>query len=73
MKRLVFLVLGGLPSPVLPVAAAETPPSIVLLFLDNSGNGVVGFAGSTRHRTPHRDRLAAGTSMKSPTNSETIS
>ena len=39
--------------------AAEPPPNIVLIFVDNLGNGDVGFNGSTLHRTPNLDRMAA--------------
>ena len=39
--------------------AAEPPPNIVLIFVDNLGNGDVGFSGSTLHRTPNLDRMAA--------------
>ena len=37
----------------------EPPPNIVLIFVDNLGNGDVGFGGSTLHRTPNLDRMAA--------------
>jgi arylsulfatase A len=40
-------------------AAAERPPNIVLFFVDNLGNGDIGCFGSTLHRTPQIDRLAA--------------
>ena len=40
--------------------AAERGPNIVLIFVDNFGNGDLGCFGSTLHRTPHIDRLAAG-------------
>lgn len=43
-------------------AAGESkarPPNIVLIFVDNLGNGDLGCFGSTLHRTPHIDRLAA--------------
>lgn len=39
--------------------AAEPPPNIVLIFVDNLGNGDVGFGGSKLHRTPNLDRMAA--------------
>jgi arylsulfatase A-like enzyme len=41
-----------------PIAAAERP-NIVLIFVDNFGNGDLGCFGSKLHRTPHIDRLAA--------------
>jgi arylsulfatase A-like enzyme len=34
-------------------------PNVVIVFVDNFGNGDLGCFGSTRHRTPHVDRLAA--------------
>ena len=40
------------------VAGAERP-NFVLLFCDNLGYGDVGCFGSTKHRTPHIDRMAA--------------
>jgi arylsulfatase A-like enzyme len=39
--------------------AAHSPPNFVLLLCDNLGYGDVGCYGSTRHRTPHIDRMAA--------------
>jgi arylsulfatase A len=38
---------------------AERPPNIVLFFVDNLGNGDIGCFGSTLHRSPHIDKLAA--------------
>ena len=53
-------VLVTLALPRAPAAApTSTPPNIVLIFVDNLGNGDVGFGGSTLHRTPHLDRMAA--------------
>lgn len=40
-------------------AGAERPPNVVLILCDNLGYGDVGCYGSTLHRTPHIDRLAA--------------
>lgn len=37
---------------------AESRPNIVVVFVDNFGNGDLGCFGSTQHRTPHVDRLA---------------
>ena len=50
--------LGGLFG-VVTLTADDRPPNIVLLFVDNLGNGDVGCFGSTLHRTPNIDRLAA--------------
>lgn len=44
------------------VAAEDAPaeqPNIVLIFVDNFGNGDLGCFGSKLHRTPHVDRLAS--------------
>ncbi|MDO8542616.1 MAG: sulfatase, partial [Opitutaceae bacterium] len=41
------------------VSSAAPPPNVVLIFVDNFGNGDLGCFGSTLHRTPHVDRLAA--------------
>jgi len=44
-------------------AAGDGPgaprPNVLVIFVDNLGNGDLGCFGSTRHRTPHIDRLAA--------------
>jgi len=39
--------------------AAEARPNFVVIFVDNFGNGDLGCFGSTLHRTPHVDRMAA--------------
>ncbi|MEO8498744.1 MAG: sulfatase [Planctomycetota bacterium] len=39
--------------------AESAKPNIVVLFCDNLGYGDVGCFGSTKHRTPHIDRMAA--------------
>lgn len=39
--------------------AAEPKPNFVVFFVDNFGNGDLGCFGSTLHRTPHVDRMAA--------------
>jgi arylsulfatase A len=45
---------------------AAPRPNIVLIFVDNLGNGDLGCFGSTLHRTPNVDRLAAqGTIFRS--------
>ncbi len=40
-------------------ARAADRPNIVVIFVDNFGNGDLGCFGSTLHRTPHIDRMAA--------------
>ncbi|MCC6512046.1 MAG: sulfatase, partial [Pirellulaceae bacterium] len=40
-------------------ATSAAPPNIVVFFVDNFGNGDLGCFGSTLHRTPNVDRLAA--------------
>ena len=40
-------------------ASAERPPNVVVVFVDNLGYGDIGPFGSTRHRTPNLDRMAA--------------
>jgi len=58
LGRLLFLL--GLATGVATATAAEkAPPNIVLIFVDNLGNGDIGCFGSTLHRTPNIDRLAA--------------
>lgn len=42
-----------------PLVCAADQPNVVLVFVDNFGNGDLGCFGSTLHRTPHVDRLAA--------------
>ena len=37
---------------------AERPPNFIVIFCDNLGYGDVGCFGSTKHRTPHLDRMA---------------
>lgn len=40
-------------------AHADEKPNIIVVFVDNFGNGDLGCFGSKVHRTPHVDRLAA--------------
>lgn len=40
-------------------AGAARPPNFILILCDNLGYGDVGPFGSTKHRTPHLDRMAA--------------
>ncbi len=47
----ILLTLAG------PLQAA--PPNFIVVFIDNFGNGDLGCFGSTLHRTPNVDRLAA--------------
>lgn len=47
--------LGG---PVANVCAAEKP-NFIVVYCDNLGYGDIGCFGSTKHRTPHVDRMAA--------------
>jgi arylsulfatase A len=42
-----------------PLPAQSSKPNFVVIFVDNLGNGDLGCFGSTLHRTPHVDRLAA--------------
>jgi arylsulfatase A-like enzyme len=39
--------------------AAERPPNFVIIFCDDLGYGDIGPFGSTKHRTPNLDRMAA--------------
>ncbi len=36
----------------------QRPPNVILIFADDLGYGDLGCFGSTKHRTPHLDRLA---------------
>ncbi len=50
---------GSVVASSLTAAAARGPlPSIILILTDNLGYGDLGCYGSTKHRTPHVDRLA---------------
>lgn len=42
-----------------PARAQSPKPNFVVIFVDNFGNGDLGCFGSTLHRTPNVDRLAA--------------
>jgi arylsulfatase A len=52
MKTLCLLLLFS-------VSALAAKPSIIVIFVDNFGNGDLGCFGSKLHRTPNVDRLAA--------------
>ena len=41
------------------LAKGERPPNLVIILCDNLGYGDIGCFGSTKHRTPHVDRMAA--------------
>lgn len=43
-----------------PLALAQDPPNIVLLFADDAGYADFGFQGSEKHATPHIDSIATG-------------
>lgn len=52
--------VGIIASPaVAPAADAEGKPNFVIFYTDNLGYGDIGPFGSTLHRTPHLDRMAA--------------
>jgi len=56
-----LVLFGVLPAFAATAWGAETarPPNFIIFFCDNLGYGDVGCFGSTLHRTPHVDRLAA--------------
>jgi arylsulfatase A-like enzyme len=54
-----LLMLGCVAVAWLNAAVPAPRPNIVLIVCDNLGNGDLGCFGSTLHRTPHVDRLAA--------------
>lgn len=41
-----------------PTQAADSPPNVVLIFVDDLGYGDIGCYGATKHVTPNIDRLA---------------
>ncbi|MEC5127298.1 sulfatase [Verrucomicrobiales bacterium BCK34] len=62
MKSLFHLLLGALLLLALPVRAAEDPkrpPNFIIIFCDNLGYGDIEPFGSTIHRTPHLNEMAA--------------
>jgi arylsulfatase A len=57
---LVAIVGGSIPPAIAPLSAsAAERPNVVLINCDNLGYGDIGPFGSTRHRTPNLDRMAA--------------
>lgn len=42
-----------------PLAVAETPPNVVVVFIDDMGYADIGPLGCERYATPHLDRMAA--------------
>ena len=59
MKTLCFLLLFS-------IGALAAKPNIIVIFVDNFGNGDLGCFGSKLHRTPNVDRLAVeGTKLTS--------
>ena len=52
MKTLCLLLLFS-------ISAFAAKPNIIVVFVDNFGNGDLGCFGSKLHRTPNVDRLAA--------------
>ena len=50
----VFFAVATMPA----LSAAEERPNLVLIFADDLGYGELSSYGSTRHRTPHLDRMA---------------
>lgn len=60
MKALIIAMIYAVVWLTSAVAAAPAPkPNVVLIFVDNLGNGDLGCFGSKLHRTPNLDRLAA--------------
>ena len=41
-----------------PTVAAEPPPNIVIIFIDDLGYGDIGPFGATKQKTPNLDRMA---------------
>jgi arylsulfatase A len=56
MKLLLSLCLGGLL--LVFASAAENPPNVVVIFIDDMGYGDIGPFGATKQKTPHLDRMA---------------
>ncbi len=59
VSLLATLLFGALWLAPCPCRAVEGKPNVVLIYVDNLGNGDLGCFGSRLHRTPAIDRLAA--------------
>lgn len=57
--RFLFAILLGFASATRASEATPTKPNFIVIFVDNLGNGDIGCFGSTLHRTPNIDRMAA--------------
>ena len=61
-KLLLLIVMAvgfGLRAPIVRAAEASTPPNFIVVFCDNLGYGDIEPFGSTVHRTPNLNRMAA--------------
>jgi arylsulfatase A-like enzyme len=58
-RTLTFLTLAALASSPAPSGGGERPPNVVLIVADDLGWADLGCYGSTFHRTPNLDRMAA--------------
>ncbi|MEM9365483.1 MAG: sulfatase-like hydrolase/transferase [Planctomycetota bacterium] len=57
MKSIIFACL--VPVLLCPLSQADSPPNVVLIFVDDLGYGDVGCYGATKVQTPNIDRLAS--------------
>ncbi len=58
LLALLFATIAGA-TPLRAPAADDRPPNFVIIFCDDLGYGDIGPFGSTKHRTPNLDRMAA--------------
>ncbi len=58
MAVVLTVVLGAIAGRCEAAPDASRPPNVVLIFCDDLGYGDIGCFGSTKHRTPHVDRMA---------------